>query len=121
MKPFAYQVLRQRAQWLPRIQNEVQRGLDIVQAWMAQQPYIEWVPPQGGVVCFPRIRPDAPVDVERFYRHLNESGTFVGPGHWFEQDRRYMRLGFGWPTPSELEEGLEAITAAVQYSLRIEN
>ena len=115
----AWQVLRQRAAWLPRIQAEVRRGLDIMQAWMAQQVHLEWVQPQGGVVCFPRIKPDAPIDVERFYRTLNASGTFVGPGHWFEQDRRYMRIGFGWPTPNELEEGLENVTAALADSVNL--
>jgi aspartate/methionine/tyrosine aminotransferase len=114
----AFAVLRNRAGWLPRIQAETQRGLGMVQAWMQQQAWLEWVPPQGGVVCFPRIKPDAPVDVERFYRALNNDYvTFVGPGHWFEQDRRYMRVGFGWPTPSELEEGLENISSALNAAV----
>ena len=111
----AFQVLRQRATFVPRIQAEVQRGLGLVRVWMAQQDLLEWVEPQGGVVCFPRIRPTALVDVERFYQILNKDfGTFVGPGHWFEQDRRYMRVGFGWPTLSELEEGLENVSSALK-------
>ena len=42
---------------------------------------MEWVEPNGGVVCFPRIRPGVPVDVDKFYRVLTEVlGTYVGPG-----------------------------------------
>ena len=65
----------------------------------------------GGVVCFPRIKPDVPVDVDEFYRVLNDvHGAYVGPGHWFEQSRRHMRVGYGWPLPEELEGGLDAIS-----------
>ena len=42
---------------------------------------MEWVEPSGGVVCFPRIKPEAPVDVDEFYRVLGDvHGTYVGPG-----------------------------------------
>ena len=81
---------------------------------MAQQPYMDWVEPRGGVVCFPRIRPESGVDVETFYRILNGTyGTFVGPGHWFEQDRRFMRVGYGWPPDAELAEGLANLSRAM--------
>jgi hypothetical protein len=34
------------------------------------------------------------------------------PGHWFEQDRRYLRLGSGWPTTDELRRGLVNLSDA---------
>jgi DNA-binding transcriptional MocR family regulator len=40
--------------------------------------------------------------------------TYVGPGHWFEMDRKFFRLGFGWPTAEELQEGLENISKALE-------
>jgi hypothetical protein len=45
------------------------------------------------------------VDVDRFYRNLfEEFGTYVGPGHRFEQDRRFFRLGLaGRPGKSSNE------------------
>ena len=53
--------------------------------------------------------------LRRFYETLNgKFETFVGPGHWFEQDDRCMRLGFGWPTPKELEAGLANISASIR-------
>lgn len=109
-----YQVYKQREQWLPKIKHEVTTGLEIVKKWMTQEPLMEWVEPSGGVVCFPRIKPTSKVDIEAFHKRINELGVFVGPGHWFEQNRRYMRLGFGWPTPQELEAGLQVISQALR-------
>ena len=58
-----------------------------------------------------------PADPESFYNILNgEYKTFVGPGHWFEQERRYFRLGFGWPSTDELKRGLSNITRALEIS-----
>jgi DNA-binding transcriptional MocR family regulator len=64
------------------------------------------------------LRPLPPALVRNLHEDLVLRWTvlkniFVGPGHWFEQDRRYMRVGFGWPTSSELEEGLENISSAL--------
>ena len=79
---------------------------------------MEWVEPRGGAVCFPRIRADVPCDVEEFYRVLNEDhGAYVGPGHWFEQSRRHMRVGYAWPKPEELRGGLNAISASLRAAL----
>ena len=110
-----WQVYRRRAALRPEIAAEVRRGLSTVRDWIAGRPELEWVEPGAGVVAFPRIRPGAPIDVERFYAVLNgELSTWVGPGHWFEQDRRCFRIGFGWPKPAELEEGLANIGRALE-------
>ena len=45
---------------------------------------------------------------------FEEHGTYVGGGHWFDQDRRFFRLGFAWPTLTELREGLDAIDVALE-------
>ena len=110
-----FRFYQRRAAELPRVSATVQRRREMVGGWIASQPRLEWVAPGGGVVAFPRIRRDAGVDVERFYQLLNGTyGTYVGPGHWFEQDRRYMRIGFGWPEEPELEEGLQNIATALE-------
>ncbi len=109
-----YQFYRQRAALLPVIRADVEQRLSHVRDWIAGQPDLEWVEPTGGVVCFPQIRESAHVDVELFHSVLrDELGTWVGPGHWFEQSRRGFRLGFGWPTISELDEGLACIGRAL--------
>ena len=87
----------------------------IVRDWMDSQQNLEWVQPSGGAVCFPRIQAKINIDVDHFYRLLNAKyKTFVGPGHWFEMDRRYMRIGYGWPDTAQLQRGLENISRALE-------
>ena len=115
----ALNFVQQKQASLPRIRAKIAEHFHIVREWMRAELHLEWIEPAGGVVCFPRIRPDSAVDVERFYRILNgEYKTFVGPGHWFEQDRRLMRIGFGWPGTGELNRGLANITKSLDKSAR---
>lgn len=112
----AFQAFRQRATWLPFIQGKIAEAFHVTKKWIESDDLVEWVEPQGGVVCFPRIK--APVDVDTFYRVLlEEHGTYVGPGHWFEQPRTSMRVGYGWPTISELKKGLEGISQSIRAAL----
>jgi aspartate/methionine/tyrosine aminotransferase len=109
----AGRVLADRARILPPILDDVRARLGIVRDWMRDQDTFEWVEPSGGVVGLMRFAPDFAVDTERFYEVLlKEHGTYVGPGHWFEVDDRHFRLGFGWPSKSELRAGLAACSAA---------
>lgn len=115
----AHSYLRNKAQHLPRIKQHIQQHLSIVRAWIADPStaeQVEWVEPAGGVVCFPRLRdPQGQgIALDAFYRILNDRyGTYVGPGHWFEQDRRFMRIGYGWPSTDDLKTGLANITRAL--------
>ena len=60
-----------------------------------------------------RVRAEHALDADRFYDALlADHGTYVGPGHWFGQDRRAFRLGFAWPETDELERGLAGLSAA---------
>jgi aspartate/methionine/tyrosine aminotransferase len=112
------EVIRRRSDRLPGIRAGIDRHLAIVRGWLAGQGTFEWVEPRGGVVGFPRVRPEMPFDEERFYATLFERhGTIVGPGHWFDQPRRYFRLGYGWPTTERLEEGLVALSAAAMVAV----
>jgi aspartate/methionine/tyrosine aminotransferase len=111
----AGRVLAARSRILPPILADVRARLDIVRAWMEGQDGFEWIEPAGGVVGMVRFRPDVGVDADRFYEVLlGDHGTYVGPGHWFEVDDRHFRLGFGWPTISELRAGLTALTEAAK-------
>lgn len=114
----AYQVLLRKDQILSPILERNRQGFEIVKAWIEGQNVFEWVQPSGGVVCFPRIKPDSSVNIEAFYSILNDKyKTFVGPGHWFGMDRRFMRIGYGWSTLSELEEGLENLSLAAREAM----
>jgi aspartate/methionine/tyrosine aminotransferase len=115
----AARVLERRKSILPLVHDKVREHLATVDEWLVAGDTFEWVAPRAGVVCFPRIRFDVDVDVDVFYRLLlEEYGTYVGAGHWFDQDRRYFRLGFAWPTHAELVRGLESLELAVANSRR---
>ena len=107
----AAHALERRGVLLPPILDAIAAALATVRAWLATEPRIAWVEPRGGVVGFPWIRPDAGIDPDAFHRVLVERhATAVGPGHWFERPRAFFRLGFGWPPPTELAEGLARIS-----------
>ena len=112
-------VLADRSRLLPPIVADVRERLSIVTAWLGAQEIFEWVEPAGGVVGLVRFAPGFEVDTDRFYATLLEDhGTYVGPGHWFELDDRHFRLGYGWPTRTELQTGLAALSAAAGEASR---
>jgi aspartate/methionine/tyrosine aminotransferase len=109
----AARVLERRAVVLSLVRAKTQRHLAVVREWISGHELFEWVEPSAGVVCFPRIRSELDIDIARFYRALlEEHGTYVGPGRWFDQDPRFFRLGFAWPTEEELQRGLEGLDLA---------
>jgi len=109
----AFEVLSRKEKILTPILSRNRRAFEVLRSWIAAQSELEWVEPSGGVVGFPRIRPDSSADIDAFYRILNEKyRTFVGPGHWFGMDRRFMRIGYAWPGPAELAEGLRGVSLA---------
>ena len=111
----AARVLADRPRILPPIREKIERHLGTVRDWIATQDVFEWIEPRAGVVGFPRVRPERDFDADRFYDSLlHEHGTYVGPGHWFGQDRRAFRLGFAWPQADELERGLAGLDAAAR-------
>lgn len=110
-------VLSQRGHWLPENSKRINQAFKVVKDWMAGEELLEWIEPQGSCVCFPRIRNNVTLDIDAFYRCLNDKyGTFVGPGHWFERSRRHFRIGYGWPAMEELENGLDGISKALRES-----
>ncbi len=112
----AYQFLRQKEYFLDKIKKHVLDNFQLVEDWINENKYISWVKPSGGVVCFPWLSKE--VDISKFYNILNNDlGTWVGPGHWFNMDDRFFRLGYGWPNKEELIKGLENIDNAIKQSI----
>ena len=115
----AARVLERRRAVLSLVHAKTREHLDVVRDWIDGHELFEWVEPKAGVVCFPRLRAEIEIDVDGFYRALlDEHGTYVGPGHWFDQDRRFFRLGFAWPGREELERGLEGLDLAAASGRR---
>lgn len=110
----AARALERRAELLPAIRARIATALATTRSWLAAEPRLAWVEPRGGVVSFPWIRAEAGIDPDAFHAILaGRHATAVGPGHWFERPRSFFRLGFGWPPPAELAEGLARISRAL--------
>lgn len=110
----ALQMLEKRDAFLGKLLPDVARRRAIVSDWIDSEPLIDWVPPSGGVVCFPRVSVGEAFNADSFYKSLlDDHGTYVGPGHWFEMPRNFFRIGFSWPTEEELRSGLKGISRAL--------
>jgi aspartate/methionine/tyrosine aminotransferase len=115
----AYLYYLNKNNFLQKIKSKILNRFNILKKWMANNKYLEWIEPEGGVVSFPRIKNDIDLDLEKFYFLLKEKyKTFVGPGHWFEMNKRYMRIGYGYPNEKELEKGLTNIEKSIEESIK---
>lgn len=115
----AYQYLLRKEQFFAPVQATILANFGILKAFMAGQNVLEWVEPQGGCVCFPRIKADIDLDTDRFHDILlNTYATYVGRGHWFETDPRYIRIGYSWDTSEKLQKGLGNILKAIDEARR---
>jgi aspartate/methionine/tyrosine aminotransferase len=109
----ALSVLCRKEAFLADARSRIDPNRDLVADWMSRQSQFEWVSPEAGVVCFPRIKKDVDVDPEEVYRLLAEKyKTFVVPGRCFEMDERHFRIGFG-ADPEEIEKGLSNLNEAL--------
>jgi aspartate/methionine/tyrosine aminotransferase len=114
----ALHILQQQESLLSQTHQHILKNFSVLKSWMGSHELLEWKEPDAGVVCFPRVKKDFKFNAEKFYPMLyNEYKTIVGPGHWFEQDRRYMRIGFAYPFTDELTTGLNNITACLEKCL----
>lgn len=106
----ALQVLQQKNTLLPNIIADVKTKLGIVTNWLKTQPLLDYVLPDGGVACFPRI--NLSINTKYFYKQLLiQYGTYVGRGGWFDMPDNYFRIGYAWmPNNTDLQQGLNNVS-----------
>lgn len=108
-------VLRNREKFIDDARERAKTHFKIVSDWMQNQRELEYIKPEGGLVCLSRIKFDVSLNTKNFYETLTSKyKTFVGPGHWFDTGDRYFRIGYGWPTSENLEAGLNNIARALE-------
>ncbi len=106
-------VLEDKEFYLERARQRIQTNLAVLKEWMERQSALEWIPPEAGVVCFPRLKQEIGIDPEEFFRMAAEKHrTFIVPGRCFEMNPRYFRIGFG-ADADELGEGLKRLEKAL--------
>lgn len=111
----ALQIFKKREQILQFQLDWARKNKIIFDAFMQTSKFLEWNAPQGGVVAFVKIKDKISLNLAAFYEKLTEEySTVVGCGHWFEQDDRYMRIGFGYPGEEEFKQGLMNIERAIE-------
>ena len=115
----ATQFYRQKEKFAAVINQKAMENFQLLQAWLQQEPALEYVLPQGGVVCFPRLAQPETIDIPRLYETLVQKyKTMVGAGHWFAMPPSYMRIGFGWLGKTAFQQGLQHVSAAIKESMR---
>jgi aspartate/methionine/tyrosine aminotransferase len=96
------------------VRSTILNNFTTIKKFMGEQDVLEWVEPQGGCVCFPRIRNGIDIHSGKFHDLLlKKYRTYVGRGHWFEEDGRYMRIGYSWENSDKLKKGLSNILSAI--------
>ncbi len=96
--------LRERARAI------LEPNMERLRAFIRGEPALDWVPPAGGSVGFPRIR--GREDVTTFVEGLRHTqGTGVVPGHFFEAPAHF-RIALGGHA-HVLEEGLTRLGRAL--------
>jgi len=86
------------------------KSLSIIKNWMATESRLQWVEPDGGIVCFLRL-PQG-VNSRKFQQHLlKKYDTAVVPGDFFGTPG-YIRVAGGIKA-SILQKGLKNISAAL--------
>lgn len=111
----AYQYLLNKEKLFAPVKETIFKNFAVLKNFMEQQNILEWIEPKGGCVCFPRIKKEIDVNVKLFHEVLlNKYSTYVGPGHWFEEDDRYMRIGYSWDKTEKLKKGLLNILYAIE-------
>ena len=110
----AYQILKQRDELLPVIQQEVADNLQLVEAWVEREALLDWVKPSGSAAALIRVNGASDENMQAFYETLKTRyRVHVAPGYWFKLPLNLMRIGFCWATYAETEAALERLSEAL--------
>lgn len=110
----AFQYLLNKLRHLESVKQTIIKNFNVLKTFMNSQSVLEWVEPKGGCVAFVRLKKEIDIDALKFHQVLLEKyKTYVGRGHWFEEDDRYFRIGYSWDKTEKLEKGLKNILAVI--------
>ena len=95
-----------------RFQKKAQTNIKIITEWMEKHSDIfTWVPPDAGIICFPRYHlPISSMDLCKYL--LSTYQVLVSPGSFFQQDK-HIRIGYN-QEQEYLQKGLDALAQGVK-------
>ncbi|MEJ6389196.1 aminotransferase [Gymnodinialimonas ulvae] len=108
---FAAMALENREKILARSRSITRGNLEILDAWVATQPRVDWVKPRAGTTAMLHL--DIPISSRDFCVNLvEETGVMLTPGDAFDMEG-YVRIGFA-NDPAILQDGLAMLGAYLQ-------
>jgi len=115
----AFQILANRDRIWPGIQAEIDAGLGVMEAWIAEEERVRWVKPQGGAACIIDVAGATDAQMRAIYADLRQDRRlWVAPGYWFRMPLSHMRIGFCWEqTAQDTRRGLDLISRALDEHL----
>lgn len=106
--------LKHADKMLERNKNIVRENLEILDKWVASEPHVSYVKPQGGTTALVYYDLDIP-SREFCVDMYKTTGAFVTPGECFEEEYS-MRIGYS-SDKQELINGLAAISEYIKIVL----
>ena len=85
-------------------------NLGVMEGWIESREDVDWIPPEGGLVTFPRFYRDV-ASTELCTLLAEKYKVFVVPSKCFDVEDHF-RIGFGW-SADELRRGLEFVGKAL--------
>lgn len=111
----ACEYLKRKEQLFAPVKKTIAKNFSVLKKFMSTQNILEWVEPKGGCVCFPRIKKDIKLNKDKFHNILlHKYSTYIGKGHWFDEEANYMRIGYSWDKTEKLQKGLNNIVRAIE-------
>lgn len=104
------QVVAQAPALQARASAVATQGRAALEAWIAQERRVRWVPPHAGLSCCLRL-PDLMNDVQLAEHLRDRYDTQVVPGSFFEAPG-FVRVSFGLP-PEAMTEALAHLSSAI--------
>lgn len=101
--------LRKWRDLMPRYREWVLTNTERFARFVDEHPeHIEWVRPEGGMVCFPRLKSPRPT-TEIARELVQQKQVFILPGETFDMPH-HARVGFGLE-PSDFDEAMNRWSA----------
>jgi aspartate/methionine/tyrosine aminotransferase len=109
-----------RDKLLQRCKDAAARNFPVVKEWIdANEGILDWVSPDGGVLCYPKFITTTDMDSVMLGRKfIDESGVLISPGKFFGNDDHF-RLTY-MNHIEELKAALDAMSLILKSIFRID-